>query len=306
MSDFADLYPGFESHWVASPEGKIFARSGGKGRGTKDLPLLLLHGFPQTHVMWHRVAAKLAQRFEVIAMDLRGYGWSSAPPDAADHSTYSKRAMGEDVLAVMDHFGHAQVHLAGHDRGGRVGYRLALDHPGRVAKLAVIDILPTAAMWHLIEAEGSTVAQHWKNLSQPAPLPENEIKARANGTLDYLALWSGGRDLKAFDPRAVQHYRAFAQDPTRISAMCADYRAGATLDRAADEADLRAGRTITAPVLALWGTSGIPAASADPLAHWRPYAPHVTGHAIAGGHFLPEENPDAVTAALLAFFGDDT
>jgi haloacetate dehalogenase len=301
MSELADLFPGFESHWIPSPEGKIFARSSGKG-----VPLILLHGFPQTHVMWHRVAARLATQFQVIAMDLRGYGWSSAPHSSADHDTYSKRAMGADVLAVMEHFGHAQVHLAGHDRGGRVGYRLALDHPGRVAKLAVIDIIPTAAMWPLIDAPGSTVAQHWKVLSQPAPLPEDEIKASKGGTTEYLALWSGARDLKAFDPRALQHYRAFSQDSTRVSAMCEDYRAGSTLDRAADEADLQAGRAITGPVLALWGTSGIPAAVPDPLASWRPYAPHVSGHAIAGGHFLPEENPAETSAALLAFFGDVT
>jgi haloacetate dehalogenase len=297
MSDFADLFPSFESHWIAAPEGKIFARRGGKGP-----PLVLLHGFPQTHVMWHRVATKLAQKFQVIAMDLRGYGWSSAPRSTADHATYSKRAMGEDVLAVMAHFGHAQVHIAGHDRGGRVAYRLALDHPGRIAKLAVLDILPTAAMWPLIEAEGSTVAQHWRMLARPAPLPEDELKAMPGGTTSYLAKWSAGGDLKAFDPRALQHYRAFSADPTRISAMCEDYRAGATLDRAHDAADLAAGRSITAPTLALWGTSGIPAASADPLALWRPYAPHVSGHAVAGGHFLPEESPDAISKALLTFF----
>ncbi len=303
MPDITDLFPGFESHWIASPEGKIFARKGGKG-GAGSTPLLLLHGFPQTHVMWHRIAQRLAQQFEVIALDLRGYGWSSAPHGTPDHATYSKRAMGADVLAVMAHFGHAQAHVAGHDRGGRVAYRLALDHPGRVAKLAVLDIIPTSAMWPLIEAAGSTVAQHWKMLARPAPLPEDELKTMPGGTTSYLAQWSAGGDLKAFDPRALQHYRAFAQDPTRIAAMCEDYRAGATLDRAADEADLAAGHAITAPTLALWGTHGIPAAVPDPLALWRPTAPQVTGHAIAGGHFLPEENPDAVSAALLAFFGN--
>ncbi len=296
MSDA--LFPGFESHWIASPAGKTFARSKGAGA-----PLILIHGFPQTHVMWSRIAGKLAERFQVICMDLRGYGWSSAPHGAPDHSTYSKRAMGEDVLAVLDHFGHVRAHVAGHDRGGRVAYRLALDHPGRIVKLAVLDIVPTREMWGLIEAPGSTLAPHWRGLSRPAPAPENEIKASPTDLIDrVMAGWTARKTLKGFDPRALAAYRAFVADPSRISAMCEDYRAGATLDRAADEADLRAGRTIAAPVLALWGDQGLPAASPDPLALWRPYAPNVVGKAIRGGHFLPEENPADTLAELSAFF----
>jgi haloacetate dehalogenase len=297
MSDLADLFPGFESHWIPSPEGKIFARSGGTGE-----PLLLLHGFPQTHVMWHRIAPGLAKHFHVICMDLRGYGWSSAPhPDPA-HETYSKRGMGADVLAVLDHFGLVRAAVAGHDRGGRVAYRLALDHPGRVTRLALLDIVPTAAMWDLIEQPGSKVAQHWLWLAEPPPGPENRIKAKPSMLIDeVMAFWTASRDLKSFDGRAVQHYRAFVQDPSRIAAMCEDYRAGATLDRQADDADRAAGRTIGCPVLALWGTHGIPVASPDPLALWRPYAPDITGEAIEGGHFLPEENPLAIAAALTAF-----
>jgi haloacetate dehalogenase len=253
--------------------------------------------------MWHRVAPALAKDFQVIAMDLRGYGWSSAPAPDADHSIYSKRAMGEDVLAVMAHFGHVHAHLAGHDRGGRVAYRLALDHPGRVQKLAVLDIVPTLAMWGLIEAQGSTLAPHWRSLALPAPGPETEIKARPADLIDkVMAGWTATKDLKGFDPRALNAYRTFVQDPSRIQAMCEDYRAGATVDRAADVADLAAGRTISVPVLALWGDRGLPAASPDPLALWRPYAPDVTGQAISGGHFLPEENPDGTLAALQAFF----
>jgi haloacetate dehalogenase len=266
-------------------------------------PLLLIHGFPQTHVMWHRLAPRLAQRFQVICMDLRGYGWSSAPQGEADHSTYSKRAMGEDVLAVIDHFGHVRAHVAGHDRGGRVAYRLALDHPGRVARLAVLDIVPTREMWGLIEAPGSTLAPHWRGLARPAPVPEDEIKAKPTALIDeVMAGWTADKNLKRFDFRAVNAYRAFVQDPTRIHAMCEDYRAGATLDRAADDADLAAGRTISASVLAVWGDKGLPAASPDPLALWRPYAPGVTGRAVSGGHFLPEENPEDTLAALLEFF----
>jgi haloacetate dehalogenase len=297
MSDLADLFTGFESHWIPAPEGKIFARSAGSGE-----PLILIHGFPQTHVMWHRIAPGLAKHFRVICMDLRGYGWSSAPrPDPA-HEAYSKRAMGEDVVAVMDHFGLVQAAIAGHDRGGRVAYRLALDHPGRVSKLAVIDIVPTAAMWELIERPGSTVAPHWRWLAEPPPVPEDRIKAKPSALVDELmASWTASGDLRSFDGRAVAHYRAFVQDPSRIAALCEDYRAGATLDREADLADRAAGRVIGCPVLAIWGSHGIPAASPDPLALWRPYAPDVTGKAIEGGHFLPEENALDTAAALLGF-----
>lgn len=297
MSDLADLFPGFESHWIPAPEGKIFARSGGAGE-----PLILIHGFPQTHVMWHRVAPGLAKHFRVICMDLRGYGWSSAPHPDARHETYSKRAMGEDVVAVMDHFGLVRAAVAGHDRGGRVAYRLALDHPGRVARLAVLDIVPTAAMWELIEQPSSKVAPHWTWLAEPPPGPENRIKAKPSLLVDELmASWTASGDLRSFDGRAVAHYRAFAQDPSRIAAMCEDYRAGATLDREADLADRAAGRSISCPVLAIWGSHGIPAASPDPLALWRPYAPGAMGKAIEGGHFLPEENALDTAAALLAF-----
>jgi haloacetate dehalogenase len=298
MASSDDLFPGFSSHWIATPAGKTFARKGGSGA-----PLILLHGFPQTHVMWHRVAPRLAAHFEVICMDIRGYGWSSAPAAANDHETYSKRAMGEDVLAVLDHFGHVRARVAGHDRGGRVAYRLALDHPGRIERLAVLDIVPTREMWGLIEAPGSTLAPHWRGLARPAPVPEDEIKKRPASLIDdVMAGWTAAKSLEGFDPRAIAAYRTFVQDPSRISAMCEDYRAGATLDRAADDADLAAGRTIGEPVLALWGDKGLPAASPDPLALWRPYAPRVTGRSIAGGHFLPEESADATTAALLEFF----
>jgi haloacetate dehalogenase len=298
MTDSADLFPGFESHWIAAPAGKIFARTGGQGE-----PLVLIHGFPQTHVMWHRVAPRLAERFRVVCMDLRGYGWSSAPAPSPDHSTYSKRGMGADVLAVLDHFGHVRAHVAGHDRGGRVAYRLALDHPGRIERLAVIDIVPTREMWGLIEAPDSTLAPHWRSLARPAPIPEDEIRTRPAALIDeVMSGWTATKDLKGFDARALAAYRAFVQDPSRIRAMCEDYRAGATLDRAADEADVAAGRRIGIPVLALWGDKGLPAASPDPLALWRPYAPGVTGRAVRGGHFLPEENAAETAAALLEFF----
>jgi haloacetate dehalogenase len=299
MSAASDLLPGFASHWIPTPAGKTFARSAGDGP-----PVVLIHGFPQSHVMWHRVAPALSKRFQVIAIDLRGYGWSSAPRAEPGHATYSKRMMGEDVIAVIEHFGHVRAHVAGHDRGGRVAYRLALDHPGRIHKLAVLDIVPTREMWGLIEAPGSMLAPHWRGLARPAPIPENEISQRPADLIDkVMAGWTATKDLKGFDPSALTAYRTFVQDPSRIAALCEDYRAGATLDRAADDADLAAGRTITAPLLALWGDAGLPAASPDPLALWRPYSPGVTGQAIRGGHFLPEENPADTLAALSAFFG---
>lgn len=297
MSDLADLFKGFESHWIDAPQGKIFARSGGAGS-----PVILLHGFPQTHVMWHKVAPALAKKHKVIAFDLRGYGWSSAPrPDAANR-IYSKRGMGEDVLAVLDHFGLVQAAVVGHDRGGRVAYRFALDHPGRVTKLGVVDIVPTHAMWDLIEAPGSTVARHWLSLSRPAKIAEADVKANPDALISTtMASWTATGDLKSFDARALAHYRAFVQDPSRIAAMCADYRAGALVDRQDDLADLAAGKKINIPVMAIWGQTGIPAASPDPLSLWKGLAPKATGKAIKGGHFLPEENAADVLAAIETF-----
>ncbi len=298
MPDLADLFPGFNNHWIAAGAGKIFARSGGSGD-----PVVLLHGFPQSHVMWHRIAPALARKYFVVAMDLRGYGWSSAPDSGPPHETYSKRAMSEDVVKVMEELGHIRFHIAGHDRGARVACRLALDHPGRVTKLALLDILPTYVMWDLINANPGQFAPHWQFLARPAPEPETAIGKDAIAWQDnILALWTKARDLKAFDRRALQHYRAFFADPDHLHAACEDYRAGATLDLAHDKADLAAGRTIIAPTLLLWGTSGIPAGGAVPLAAWKALAPDAAGEAIDGGHFLPEENPDGTLRALKAFF----
>lgn len=299
MADLADLFPGFESHWISTPEGKIFARSGGKGA-----PLVLLHGFPQTHVMWHRIAGELAKRFHVILPDLRGYGWSSAPRSEAPHTTYSKREMAKDVIRVVEELGHTQFALAGHDRGARVGYRLALDHPGRLSKLAVLDIIPTYAMWQRMDARAAMKVYHWSFLAQPFPMPENMIAKSPSEWLEHtLASWTMTKDLSAFDPRALAHYRAFFNDPSRIHATCEDYRAGAGPDVDADEADRAAGKTIDCPIFALWGESGIPAESTSPLDAWRELAPKVTGYGVESGHFLAEENPEAALEALQDFFG---
>jgi haloacetate dehalogenase len=299
MGDLADLFPGFDAKYIPTEEGQVFARIGGKGP-----PLVLLHGFPQTHVMWHKIAPELAKTHQVIAMDLRGYGWSSAPRSDEAHTTYSKREMAKDVLRVIDELGHTRFALAGHDRGARVGYRLALDHPGRVTKLALLDIIPTIAMWERMDARRAMQVYHWSFLAQPAPMPETLIgKAPAEWLEHTLASWTLTKDLSGFDPRALRHYRAFFNDPARIHATCEDYRAGATRDVEADEASRAAGERIDCPVHVLWGEAGIPASGSSPLDAWKSFAPEATGEAIASGHFLAEENPAKTLGVLKAFFG---
>jgi haloacetate dehalogenase len=299
MPDLADLYPGYPSQWVDTSAGKIFARTGGQGP-----PLLLLHGYAQTNVMWHRVAPQLAPHFSLVIADLPGYGWSAVPEADANHAPYDKRSMGNAMVELMEKLGHARFRLAGHDRGGRVAYRLALDHPGRLDKLATLDIVPTWNMWHGIDAKLAFRIWHWTFLALPAPFPEETIGR------DPVAFWdrkSGpgtkGNALDKFDPRALAHYHAFFSDPLRIHATCEDYRAGHTTDLKNDDADRAAGKKITCPMLALWGAAGIPSvAEADPLATWREWATDVRGAAIECGHYLPEENPDATSKALIEFF----
>lgn len=301
MPDLADLYPGFASHWIDTEAGKLFARAGGSGP-----PLLLLHGYAQTNVMWHKVAPALAQRFTLVIPDLPGYGWSAVPKAGPDHAPYTKRAMAAAMIELMGRLGHVRFRLAGHDRGGRVGYRLALDHPGRLEQLAVLDIVPTYAMWHDIDARLAYRIWHWTFLALPAPFPETMIGKDPVGFWDWkTGAGTATKDLSAFDPRALAHYRTFFQDPGRIHATCEDYRAGRTSDLAADEADRAAGTRIRCPLLALWGETGIPSETKSPLDTWREWATDVRGSAVACGHYLPEENPDATAAALLAFFAGE-
>lgn len=297
MTDLPDLFPGFESHWIDGPGGKLFARSGGRGA-----PVLLLHGYPQTHVEWHKIAPALAERFRVVVMDLRGYGWSHLP-EGTNGAGMSKRAMGADAIAVMERLGHVRFHLVGHDRGARVAYRLAFDRPERLDKVAVIDIIPTASMFQdMGKVERAMNKYHWLFLAQPAPFPETMIGASARAFLDHtLASWTARKDLAAFDPGALDHYRRAFEDPSRIHASCEDYRAGAFIDRVQDEDDLANGRRIEVPLLALWGDQGIPASGISPLDVWRDFARHVTGASITSGHFVPEENPQACARALIDF-----
>ena len=292
MTELPDLFPGFETRRFDAGEAEIFARVGGSGP-----PLLLLHGYPQTHAMWHRVAPVLAEHFTCVVPDLRGYGSSSVPASGTNHEPYSKRAMGRDVAAVMRALGHERFRLVGHDRGARVGYRLALDAPERVERLAVLDIVPTYAMWQAFDARFAMKTYHWVFLAQPEPLPETLIAGNSDFYLE--------RTLAPFAPEALDHYRAFFRQPARIHATCEDYRAGRTRDLEADEADREAGRKIACPLLAVWGAAGFPGATGGPLAVWREWADDVRGQAIDAGHFVCEENPRATLDALLPFLLED-
>jgi haloacetate dehalogenase len=300
MPDLADLFPGFASEWIDTKFGRIFARIGGEGP-----PLLLLHGYPQTHVMWHRVAPELAKKFTLIIPDLPGYGWSDVPETDADHTPFTKRAMAQVMIAMMGKLGHVQFALAGHDRGGRVAYRLALDHPGRLSRFAVLDILPSYEYWAKMDRSFALKIYHWSFLAQPYPLPENLIQSNPD---DYFGRtfksWAKAESPSLFDPRAVQHYLTAFRDPLRIHAACEDYRAGAYADFEHDKADRDAGRKIPVPMLALWGGAGIAASGATPLDVWDSWANNVRGGPIDAGHFLAEENPQATADAMVKFFSE--
>ena len=293
----ADFFPGFETRSIATDAGRIFVRFAGSGA-----PVVLLHGFPQTGVMWHAIAPELADRFTVVVPDLRGYGWSSAPA-SRNGEGYTKRIMGEDVVAVMEALGHIRFALAGHDRGARVGYRLALDHPGRITRLSLLDILPTMEVWRAIEA-GKAGNPHWSDLAEPEPKPETSIGADPDRYYSGLMMrWTKGGTLDAFDPGALQAYRAGWGDPSRVHATCEDYRAGADQDRAADEADAAAGKTMGCPVQIIASSAYLTKPGEElPLATWqRTFAPGAVGVTIDSGHFLAEENTPATLQALEAF-----
>jgi haloacetate dehalogenase len=301
MTELADLFPGFASRFVQTGAGRIFTRIGGDGP-----PVLLLHGYPQTNVMWHRVAPALAQRRTLVIADLPGYGASDAPEAAADHSPYTKRAMAAALIEAMEKLGHKSFSVVGHDRGGRVGYRLALDHPQRIARLAVLDIVPTYEMWNGLNMKRAMKVFHWMFLAQPFPLPEMLIGKAPVEYLEWkISSWNGKKDLSVFDPRALDHYRAFFAEPARLHATCEDYRAGQSTDFADDSTDRAASRRIACPLLVLWGATGIPVAGEGPLAVWKRWATNVQGKAVDCGHFLAEENPEATVGELLPFLCKD-
>lgn len=288
--------PGFTDRRIDTGEAEIFARVGGSGP-----PLVCLHGFPQTHLAWRKVAPLLAERFTIVLPDLRGYGESSIPASDAAHEPYSKRAMARDVVAVMRALGHERFGVAGHDRGGRVAYRLALDAPERVAALATLDIIPTLATYESMDYRAAYNAYHWFFLAQPAPLPEALIGADPRLYLDIkIRAWLAQPD--AMEPAVMDAYRDAIARPGVVHAMCEDYRAGFTYDCDADRADREAGRRITAPLLALWGAGPTRARGADWLAIWQAWADDVTTASLECGHFLMEELPDETTEALRSFF----
>jgi len=286
---------------IDTGEAVISVSRGGTGPG-----VLLLHGFPQTQLMWRDIAPRLAQRFTVVCADLRGYGDSSTPPSSAGHAPYSKRAMARDMISVMAQLGLEHFSIAGHDRGGRVAYRAALDHPGRVDALAVLDVLPVDAVWDRADARLTLGFWPWSLLTQPEPLPERLIGAAPGAVIDNALSPAWGSPAHVFDPAVRAAYTAALSDAAHIHAICEEYRAAAGIDRDHDAADRAAGRRISCPVLALWSASGPLSAWYDddggPLALWRELATNVTGEPVDGGHFFPEERPAAIANALGGFF----
>lgn len=287
---------GFAASRVATNGIELSLHRGGAGE-----PLILLHGFPQNHRCWEKIAPQLAERFDVIVPDLRGYGDSDAPEGA---EAYAKREMALDIVGLMDALGVERAHVLGHDRGARVSYRLALDHPDRVDRLGIIEIVPTGDFWAAWDAELALAAYHWTFLAQAAPMPERMILADGPGYIDWtLSSWTKVRDLTPFSAQALDSYRAQGADPARVAAMCNDYRAGAMIDRRIDAESRAAGLKIKAPLLFLWAAGGFPARTGDPLGVWRDWAEDVQGLEIEGsGHFMMEEVPDPVLRAVLAHF----
>jgi len=276
------LFPGFTAAKIETSGATINVVSGGQGP-----PLLLLHGAPQSLATWHLIAPKLAKDYTVVAADLRGYGDSSKPADGEKHINYSKRAMALDGVEVMHHFGFDKFAVVGHDRGGRVAHRMSLDHADKVAKVAVIDIVPTYKLYHNVTREFATAYYHWFFLIQPAPFPETLL----NNSIDFYM----GRGIG--DAHA-EYVRCF-KNPATIHAMCEDYRASASIDLEHDEADLN--RKIECPFLTLWGARGAMGRMYDVLAAWRERAVNVSGKGLPGGHSLQEEKPEETLAELQAF-----
>lgn len=288
------MFKGFERRRIDAGEVTINAVVGGSGP-----PLLLLHGYPQTHAMWRKVAPRLAEHFTVVATDLRGYGDSDKPPGDPEHENYSKRRMAADQVAVMRSLGYEKFQVAGHDRGGRVTHRMCLDHPDRVERAAVLDIVPTHTIFTTLNTAVAFGYYHWLFLSQPFDLPERLIGSDPDYYLQRkLGHWSAGMD--GFDDDAMAEYRRCFADPMTIHASCEDYRAAITIDMAHDEADFDA--RVACPLLVLWGKKGLMHKNFDVLDTWQEKAVDVRGEAFDCGHFLPEEAPDETFGALSGFF----
>lgn len=294
------MFEGFQQRRFKTKGAEIFALTGGAGA-----PLLLLHGYPQNHCMWHRVAPSLTSHFSLVIPDLRGYGESSGPPPDPDHVNYSKRVMANDMIEVMAQLGFERFHVAGHDRGGRVVYRMALDHPEQVSSLALVDILPTLEIWDRMDAKSAMRTFHWLFLSQPAPLPETVISQNPEFFLQYVfSRWAGKHD--ALDPTAVAEYLRSFKQMSVIEAACEDYRAGATVDVEHDRADRLASKKISCPTLLLTSKRFLKVKNSSPLEVWQSWATNVCEVSLDCGHFIAEEEPDAAAEALRDFFAENT
>jgi haloacetate dehalogenase len=291
------FFEGFALEHIDVTDGRMRLRRGGSGP-----PLLLLHGNPQTHAMWNKIAPELAKRFTVICPDLRGYGGSLKPPATKDHAPYAKKQMAKDMVEVMAHFGHSRFLVGSHDRGARVAHRLALDHPDRVEKLAVLDIVPTIEHFERANMSFGLHYYHWFWFAQPHPFPENLI------TLDpetwFMAHTSRGGRPEFYHPDALADYLSHARNPDMIRGMCEDYRAAASIDLEHDRASRTAGEKIQCPLLVLWGSKGRIGRWYDALAIWRQYCTaEVTGGEVNAGHYLAEEAPAEVLQRFRGFFG---
>jgi haloacetate dehalogenase len=291
----------FTTAEIQTGETSIFVRT--KGSGPQ---LLLLHGFPQTHLMWRCVAPLLARHFAVVCADLRGYGRSGCPSSTPTHAPYAKRAMAQDLVSVMERLGFARFSVAGHDRGGRVAYRLVLDHPDRIDRLAVLDVLPTETVWERADARFALAYWPWSLLAQPEPLPERILEAVPEAIITGV-LGGWGTPSAVFPPEVRAAYVQALGDPPHAHAICEEYRAAATIDREHDQADRASGRRITCPLLALWSARG-PLATwygeeGGPIVLWQAFCDEVVGQALGAGHFFPEEVPQQTANALTGFFG---
>ena len=287
------LFPGFESREIETSGATIHTLRGGSGP-----PLLLLHGYPQTHAEWHKITPELAKHFTVVLTDLRGYGDSSKPPDGENHAGYSKRAMALDQIEVMRALGYERFAVAGHDRGARVAWRMCVEHPERITRAAVMDIVPLP--YSMVTREFATQYFHWFFLIQPAPFPETLIGNNAEFYLRSRFLRPTG-GTNAFTPEAMTEYLRCFKDPAAIHATCEDYRAGATID--IEHAAQDGAKRVTCPLLVLWGERGTVGRLYDVMKIWREHAVNVTGKSFPAGHFLPEEVPSETLEALLSFFG---
>lgn len=290
------MFEHFSSRLVHVARGNIHTLIGGEGT-----PLLLLHGYPQTHLMWHSVVDHLTGDHTVVVVDLPGYGESFRPATVPDHSTYSKRAIGDDLVELMRILGFPNFAVAGHDRGGRIAYRMALDHPDAISAAGAFDVVPTGEVWSRADALMAITYWHWAFLAQPAPLPEDLINANPSAFFDHHVRSLGlGRTARRYPAELMAQYRALLDDPSVVHGICEDYRAGAGIDREQDDQDRASGRQIICPFLVLWSAQGaLPRFYGDVPAIWRPWTTTLHARGLDAGHFLVEDQPEQVAEELL-------